>query len=300
VLAAAVIVPLIGKTYPGTAIATPPPGPPQVGDCVLDPVEPTWQTMAKAGWTKHYAYPRLTTGTCHGDHYGEIVALIADPAQPEVTETAVNDPNLDHCWKAADEFSGVPFDVTATTLLAPLLHVSSAATAPSVRQEAAGQHWLACIAYLEPHDFVGQTLDTDVGRFEQYRTSLRDALRTGTEKNRTATCVIGALDQQNAVQDCSRPHTGEIFGIGSVATAPQRRALLVGECQKLVAQRTRIPDLAAAGLTVVLIGTDENGVSADVPVYPAGSALTCGVTSVHDRLLAGSLVLLGDRPVPWA
>jgi hypothetical protein len=302
VLLGAVIVALAGKTYPGSPVAAPPPPPPQVGDCVLDPVVPPWEIMGRAADSeKDYSYPRLTTGPCTGSRYGEIASVIADPAKPVVSDNSVDDPNLANCSQAARQYMGVPDDPSGSTPLQPVLFVGSAATSPSVRQEAAGEHWLGCIAYLEPHAFYGGGFDDEqFGRLERYDTTLRDAMTTGSQKDRTAMCVTGPLEQMQEVADCTSSHSGEILALGPVATASESRGTLTAACRDLIARRTGIPDPAAVGLTPQFAVTDENGARTDADPIPASSQVYCGLVATDDgRQLVGSLVLLGDRPVPW-
>ena len=63
----------------GSPQAISPPGPPSVGDCVPDQVNPaTWPTG-------HYDYPHLQFHACDGFRFGEVVAVLTNPAEPSST-----------------------------------------------------------------------------------------------------------------------------------------------------------------------------------------------------------------------
>jgi hypothetical protein len=305
VLVAAVVVALAGKTYTGTPVAAPPPPPPQVGDCVLDPITPPWVAAVEQGDASTYHYQAVTTGPCTGDRYGEVAGMIADPVAPVVTADSVEDANQGRCQTLAASYLGVSVDAAngsgPPNTLQVALWVSSSVTGPSPRQQAAGQHWLACLTYLQPRPSPDTPLDPRrIPEQELYSSSLRNAVSTGHEKDRTALCTASPLEQQGWVATCTRQHTGEVFARGAIGAEPASRPTLHTQCAQLVARQTTIPDLAAAGLTVELAAVDNDGSPTDTDPIPPYSQLYCGLSAANRRLLVGSLLHLGDHPIPWA
>jgi len=312
-LAAAVIPNLRSRTVAGTAQAVPVPGPPAVGDCVTDPIDPGWNNLGvrsvPAGTTvSTYTYPQVAISHCQVSRYGEITEVIANPTKPVVTTTGdgsgssmdVTDSNMDTCQSAGYRYVGI---ATTGNSVAPLLarwypqlFTDTAASTPSIRQQVAGQHWLACIVYL--HGF------TDPGLFaeqERYDSSLRNAFLTGAERNRTGLCVAGAnLDQgKSGLIGCGTDHQSEIFGSGATDDHPMARTDLQRSCRQVVARLTNLQDVTAAGLTVQMLATDRYQAPITSASIPANTILSCGVTSTHYRSLAGSLLAIGSQPIPW-
>lgn len=301
------------RTVTGTAQAAPVEGPPAIGDCATDPINPDWNNLgvksATAGTTvSTYAYPTVGISRCQGARYGEITALIPRPTKPLVTMTNslsgngtdVTDSNMDTCQLAGYRYVGITLTGgQPTPLLAgwsPLLVIGAAASTPSVRQQAAGQHWLACIVYLtastEPPPVVDQ---------ERYDTSIRNALFTGQERDRVGLCVAAAdLNEGETGQiGCATDHQSEIFGLGSTGNRPAARADLQASCRQVVARLTNIDKITAAGLTVSMLATDMTQAPITSDSIPANTALTCGVSTAHHRILSGSLLALGSQPIPW-
>lgn len=310
---AAVIPNSSSRAVTGTAQAAPVPGPPAVGDCVTDPIDPGWNhpgvpPVAPGITTGTYTYPEVGIRQCQSSRYGEITALIGNPVRALFTptsggptsSTAVADSNLDTCQAAAFHYVGI---ATTGKKVAPLvagwypqLLISTAVSTPSIRQEAAGQHWLACIVYL-----LGRYDSRPVADQERYDRSIRGALFTGQERDRTGMCVPGddLSGGASGLVRCGNDHRGEIFGLGSTDDHPMARSELQRSCRRVVARLTNIPDIAAAGLTVQMVPTDTDQVAVDGAVIPAHTNLGCGVTTVGHRILTGSLLDIGSRPIPW-
>jgi len=318
VLLAAVVAPNMGvRNVPGTPEAAPVAGPPAVGDCVTDPVDPGWNLLEAQPGTPGvtvgtYAYPSLGMSPCGGRRYGEVVAVIPNPSKPVVTVTnddnsnssTVVDPNLDTCYPAAGRYAGM----AATGIRPeptlkdwyPQLRFGSSASAPSKRQRAAGQHWLACFVYLLPAGGTAAEMEAD----ERYDGSLRNALTTGKQRNRLGSCNAGDdLNPQNgAPGDCDTVHLSEMFALGNTDSHPTSRAELQRSCRQLVQQLTRIPDITAVGpLTSQMQATDDSGALIEKPQLPPNTNLTCGIIVTDPtRHLNGSLLALGGQRIPWA
>lgn len=311
VLLAAVVVPKVGiRAVPGTPQALPVTGPPSVGDCVADPIDPSWDNPAVAanatGTTgAAYAYPRLDLKPCQGSRYGEVTAVITTSAEPVISissdGTFANDSNVENCSPTASEYVGIAMTGTQRApLIAPWYPsqiVEAAASTPPVRQTAAGQHWLACIVYLgasqeNPHGIAGQ---------ERYDGPLRKAMSTGAQRDRIGTCAVGTdlTGGQLGLVGCGITHLSEIFAQGGSGTDSRTRAGLQNSCAQVVARLTRIPDITAAGLTVQVLAISSNSSPITDALIPAEVNLSCGVTAEHQRPLDGSLLALGNAPIPW-
>ncbi|MGI8415427.1 MAG: hypothetical protein ACR2P2_04315 [Nakamurella sp.] len=301
-LLAAVVVPnAIGRTTPGVALAVPVPGPPSTGDCVGQKFDPAWD-MIDADPSK-YRYPELALGDCSQGHYGEVVSVIARPTKPKVVVdpgggTSIDDNNIGTCYKTTANFLGL---VDSAGKPAFLFGYWSYAIVPGVvplkptdRQQAAGAQWLACTVYL-----VNQP-DVDGGSLIRYQGSLRDAVSTGIGRDNLSHCPTEADWNQATSFSCTKRHHGEIFGIGGLSQ-DVARATLTLSCTKLVEQVTKNPDLVRDGRLIVDVQvTDMNGNTLNGATIPKGSTLQCGVVTTGGRMLHGSLIAIGTKPIPWA
>ncbi len=309
-LAAAVVPNLSPREVAGAAQATFMPGPPAVGDCVGDPVDPGWDnlgptTTGTASVT--YSYPQVEMSHCQNSRYGDVTALIADPTTPVVTTlsdsssggTTVVDANMDICRSATSRYVGIALagDQVAPLLAGwyPNLVTATAASAPSVRQQAAGQHWLASIVYLPQGSDQGSVADR-----ERYDKSLRNALFTGEGRNRTGLCLAGAdlAQGDSGLIGCGTDHHSELFGLGTTGDQPMVRTDLLRSCRQVVARLTDNADFATAGLTVQVLATDMDQTPITSAAIPAHTNLNCGVSTTNHRVLVGSLLSIGSQPIP--
>lgn len=286
------------------------PGPPVVGDCVLDPIGTSWDNPAVAGSALSgapttYAYPRLAMKPCQGSRYGEVTALIQTATEPVISissdGTFVNDANVETCSPAASEYVGIAMVGTQRAPLDgvwyPSQTVDAAASVPSIRQAAAGQHWLACIVYLGASAGSQQT----VADQERYDGPLRGSMSSGQQGNRIGTCATGSdlTGGTLGLTGCGVVHRSEIFATGGSDARPLSRTNLQASCDRVVAHATGIPNITTAGFTVQVLAIDSTGAHVTSASIPAGLNLSCGVTAEHERKLDGSLLALGDRPIPW-
>lgn len=310
-LTVAVIPSIHPRTVAGIASAPPVPGPPAPGACVLEPIDPSWgdpsvARAASGGSTVHFAYPRFAIGPCQGLRYGEITTVTITPAEPVMSVgsdgTFANDPNVDTCAPAASRYIGLAMSGTQRTPLPggwyPSQTVEAAATIPSARQAASGQHWLACIAYFGASPFSPLTVASQ----ERYDGSMRDAVSTGRQRNRIGTCAIGT-DLTGGVLGlvgCLRAHRGELFAAGGSGTQILQRTDLQRSCDQVAERMTGIRDLDTAGLTVEVQALASTGLPITTASIPAGINVSCGVTARDGRTLNGSLLALGAQPIPWA
>lgn len=315
-LVVAVISGTADRTLPGAPVAVPVPAPAVVGDCVGQPIDPSWivaATSAEVAGVSTYSYPQLGVAPCVGTRYGEVTAVIARPVKPVVTttkdgtntSTTVEDSNLDTCRVAGYRYFGIPMSGTDP---APLLAnwypritaaIGTAAVSPSTRQQAAGQRWLACTVYL-PNQYGAIASAAEQQRYDG---TLRDALFTGRARDRTGTCVpkndwSGGQDSEAL---CSSQHRGEVIAdsphfLGHATT----RAELQNTCNQVIRRLTGISDVSRVGLVARLAVRDSDGKLVTATTVPSESTAQCGVTVAGSRALVGSLLAIGNAPIPWA
>ncbi len=262
----------------GVPAAAPLPPPPAVGTC-----------MAVAERTR-------TIVPCSHPHHLEITATwpADDPTSPVRGDR-------DTCAKAGDEYTGVNADPNAA-LWSPATIRPDTARIRAPRGERAGQRgWVACT--IQPWTY------------EHYVGSIR---ATGPGRSRPA--AYGSCAIWGAPATCTKAHDAELLGVttGFIPDAPGTDVLrkpavpdsliaeLTGYCGDLARQLTGAADPTYAGqLEISLLpdawrGTNdvfEGSTSTDYPgIYYFGSCLL----HAPEGLLVGSVVGLGDAPVPFA
>lgn len=293
---------------PGAGQAAPVTGPPVVGDCVVDPLPaPTLMSPnvpAGSGGTVP-VYPAQQIQPCTAARYGEVVAVIGKPGPTVLKGDDANgryldDPNEDSCYTAAFGYLGM----TTKPLLSywqTYLLISVAVSRPSLRQHAAGQRWAACIVALPAPD-PGPEPTSRTPAAPQYVGSIRDALHTGQERDQLGICLT-TVDWLSGftVGACGKPHAVELLASGDSGDRPVPRERIQATCQQMVGQLTAMADPTASGaLSAQVHITDRNSSTPIItPQIPAHSVLQCGVVATGTRKLAGSLIALGTRPIPW-
>lgn len=306
VLLAAIVVPKAGtQAVPGQARAAPIPGPPKVGDCVIDSVKSPWQGSG-AGAHQTYANPSQRTEPCAGLRYGEVTSMIFDPTTPTVSRnfdgsiSSITDLNMEKCYRSNAEYLGLPMDGAAPNVFFqywfPNLMAGATAAAPTGRQLAVGQHWLACVVYL----LVDSTPPSDISL--RYGRSLRNAVVTGIGRDQLGICLLaGDWSAGSQLGGCRSPHTTEVFAYGNTGPRSVARTALVASCTQLVRRFLRRKDETAAGrLHVQISVTDDTGLELEGGILPANSSAGCGVAVNGSRRLNGSLLAIGEGPIPWA
>ena len=274
----------------GTARIAPAPGPPSVGDCLLEPI-------GRLGRSAPHA--NVMTGPCGRRRYGEVVTVIpaaqVQPLRQNINGGSAVDPNLDTCLGAAVIYLGLgagpghPANLDApghpinvSTYWSPVLLGSSVAAAgPSSLQTSQGQRWLACVSYVP--DATTQTA-------MPYDRSARGTFTTGTPPTVFAVCLKTADAQMPYIINCSSPHAAELFGYryGAVVTP---RAALDATCTAMIKKYTGMSDPSAGGrLTAGIVVVAGTATSTDSD--------KCMVTALTGHHLTGPLMNLGNKPVP--
>lgn len=284
-----------GPGIVGTGRAEPVPGPPVAGECIAatDGASPTLLSFNDRQLGGRA--PAAATGPCDGEIYGEVVVVIDAASRAGSTDSGVEeplDPAIDECLTAGSAFVGVSGTAAgAEPTWSHRLQYYSAFAGPDDRQRAAGQDWLACVLRpANPDD------DTTV---PPYRGTLRDAIFTGVERDRTGVCAPDPTLEDFV--PCSLPHLGENFGLANTRE-PSTRAEWEDSCRAWVSALTGLADPTADGqleLTLV-VRDDVSGEYVGDPQIPAGAHLRCGLISAdRDRMLTGSVRAIGDEPLPW-
>ncbi|MEP6980028.1 MAG: hypothetical protein ABJA16_04615 [Nakamurella sp.] len=297
VLVAAVALAVIPSWRPravdGTASAVPVAGPPAIGDCVSDPVEIYPGYGNTTGAT--YVYPQLGMAPCTGPRFAEVVTVIPTPAEPQVTvegsSLTIVDANQNRCEAASPGYVGTTAVIdVAGRRWSPVVSVQPSLSRPSPRQEAAGQHWLACLSSAPGARYLEQAP-------APYDGTLRDAIATGAVRDRIDACPVGtSLDTGFSPGGCTRAHTSQLLAVAADLTADTSREQLIQGCASTAATLTGLPDPTAQGELRIVA---QVGPSPAADPVPAGSTVLCGVATAGERTLSGGLIGLGDRPLPW-
>lgn len=300
VVIVAVVAPaVLGRRVSGSAVAVPVPDPPRAGACLVTPV------------TNGSASP-VMIAPCSADRFGEVVMVTDDPRTLAATSrrqgdddgTAVSDEReRQACGDQVLRYLGLTVNADHEGFMQsywqPLAPLDMSISRPSVRQVAAGQHWMACSFYV--HDYTGKAAS--------YRNSAKDAYGLGKGRDGVPPAALAyCLTTDNLLTaesvPCPQPHTAEAFaGIRTARPGLTAESLHAG-CAVLAARLTRMTDTTAGGALHVAVsavhgptGTGEPGLggSGDVTGYAV-----CVISAPAGRALAGSLLALADRPVPWS
>ncbi len=283
---------------PGSPQAVPVPGPPALGDCVVAPIRSTDSTRREPD--KVFAYPARETSNCSGTRYAEVIAVIADPSKPKILRNtdssfAIEDDNSEQCYLAALRYLGLPVSGIPTSSDFDAWRVGTTLSiqvfAPSVRQAAAHQHWVACSLGLPP----GQDKS---GEWQHYTGSLRNAMIAGTRRDAFGICLVGSGEQWEMA--CSEPHATQEIAFGAVGKTAVSRSDVEQNCRRAISTVTGLSDITAHGaleMTLGIYGTQGGPISG--ASVPARSFVVCSLRTTGTRKLAGSLIALGTRPIPW-
>ncbi len=248
-------------------------------------------------------YPTLTTGSCAGIKFGEVVAVIQHELswpQPPAAGVATDpiDPS-DRCVAEGSVFMEQPQPEpgVASHWDIKVRYVTLAAR-PNVVQRARGADWLACVVgpYYLP------TLLT-------YSGTLRGVYTTRRFPPQMAECWTGptggSVNPNGSPVSCTASHRAELFAhmveprLGSALRDRYR-----DDCASLIRNATRMPDPTAGGrLRVDLLEEEtlfypEAGDDGDSAVSVPATSLTCRIVTAGDAALEGPLLSLGDADVP--
>lgn len=298
-LTVAVIVPnLTTKHIAGVAIVTPPPAAPVVGDCALESFN-TESEMIQTPKGLQPIYSLQPTGPCQGTVYGQISAVIANPASTaELLDGGGLDPNYARCpGNATGE--GLPpgsDDGTAHGHWLVQLATNTALIGPGPRQVSAGQHWVACIIAISQDQRTAgtQNADNQARGFTEPVSRWRHFPQIAEAVGQCLLTTSASFDSPN----CSVTHAAESFGSTTGPLTPE----LTTTCRALAADLTGMPDPTAGGrLHVEVLSYDANGdqIATTSQRTRADTNQICTINGGGRSYLKGTILALGDHPVPF-
>ena len=290
-LALALVIPALdGRRLAGAGIMVQLPPEPRVGDCVL--ASPT----GAGGTPGDSPSPFGPTFAACDDRSvaGEVVAVIGangDLSAP-IDSLAVDEIN---CRRSALVYSGAmlkdgrslwagryPADRVTWDLT---LNLRATLLLPSPVLRSAGQGWTACVA-------------APAGG-EQYRGRLAAAFPGGPLPDEFGVCVAQRRPSVlvNPVP-CGSPHIAELVATATVPGGGRTPvADIKDSCERVASMIVGRSDPTAAGQLVVEASITP--AAAQFLALPQPLDLACYISS-ETRPLSGTLVGLGDRPIPFA
>ena len=300
-LAVAVIFPSVNaKHIVGVAIVAPPPPPPAVGDCALGAFSTAVDMIAtQQGSQPQLVYPHPPTGSCHDTVYGQITAVIMTPAlASDMVDGHGQDRNYARCPGNAP-FEDLPPGSDAGTAYGHWhveLATNTVVIAPTPRQVAFGQHWVACVVAAIQAPRVGVSV-SQIGDAQGFSTPLSQWRHSRQVAEALGLCLLTTSSADDP-HDCSITHAAESFGFTNGPYTPE----LAATCRALVGDLTGMADPTAGGrLNVEVLSYNTNGdlVTSVKERTKADTGQACVVNGDGRSYLKGSLLALGTRPVPF-
>lgn len=307
VVAAAIVVPARdGLRVVGTPSMSALPADPMIGDCLLEPTADFWadarralsadspQEPAAAHPSEHKNVLAPVFGTCDQRQVaGEVVAIISAAGDPQTREREIAGSGLD-CRASALEYAGLvrlpdrysvvgePSDNPVTWQLS--IDLRGSWVLPSPLLQAAGRTWAACVvAPTTAQPYVG---------------SIAGAFRDGQLPAPFGTCWDRPESSAgNRSLACDQPHKAELISTGTVPIRSETTSAEIRRsCEELAGLVMRRADPTAAGGITVHISPD----LADSVVRRAPNLDVVCFVSPTEHSIAGSVIGIGDRPVPYA
>lgn len=293
---------LLHPPVAGSAVRGTVPGPPAVGDCLLDPT-----ALGQGGSTPPAAaHPWLRTGPCQGRRFGEVAAVLTagdlpTPSAPSESgsgsgsgDLTVSDRYSRPCWAAVTGWLGLPTPggppIKDRWEPDPLI-AGVVLSGPSQIQRAAGQDWVACIAAGKDSAGAGPGIVDDSSDAMGYDTTARDTFDPGPPLPIFASCYLRAEHAGDyEVVVCATAHPVELLE-SMVSDRPVTDQDRRG-CRAVARQLTGMPDPTAGGKLSTIVD------DAQAPGGP--HFLSCLMVTVGAHQLTGPLLGLKDGPVPLA
>ncbi len=287
VVAAAVVPGLAGRRVAGSAVAETFPDPPAIGDCA---------TSAPSGQRGSFGEPSnldasaVTWGPCDGPIIGEVVSVQPSDQEPMSPQAGSEGP----CFRATAAFAGLEVagpsvavpgaPSTGALSWEPTIGATIQGVAPGDEERRAGRSWRACLV--------------TTSRGQTYRGTLAQGFGTGRVPDEYGLCWNGTdLDDEVNLIPCDQPHSNQLLAIGSATDrSPVAQVDLEAACRDIATMlmRTELP--VQSGELVTAIDVTEGGdATPDAPL-----AVGCLSGAAGQRQLDGSVIGLGDHPVPFA
>jgi hypothetical protein len=257
----------------GSPIAVALPQTPRVGDCVLYLPDPADNGDGST------PFRNVAFGPCTGPLAGEVASVA--PGWPPSDDGSIGAlmGTSGGCWSAASLYVGltavggvddVRADLRDHVDWNPDLQVRGQLVGADVLQEAAGRDWSACVVRPE-------NLDVYLG-------SVREALAGGAAPAEYGDCSPSTDPTVFSAVDCANPHPAERLGWAAVPTGSVSNAELAQSCLQFARSLLRTNDPTYSGVLDIVTGT--------------GDLTTCTAEVHGDVRLTGSLIGIGNRPLP--
>ncbi len=281
-LIAALALPVLaGKQVAGAPVAAEIDPPPAVGSCVrgIDRSDPDTAVRASAR-----TLPVATVVKCSGDVSGEIISVTAAQRAPAVSTLGDYEQANPGCRSQVEKYLGT----AATTVIAGVewnlnIDVDVTTVGPNPRDRAAGRTWSACVL--------------SAARQLYPATPLRSSWQSGTVPDAFGLCWAENLIQHGVPTNCTSPHRTQQIGYGLVAQPSDSGTGIVSSaspddvvagCRTLAATVLKVADPTRGGALTVKVVDDTSG----------APFVQCAVAVVGTRELTGSLIGIGNRPLP--
>lgn len=281
-LVTAIAVPLLaGKPVAGAPVAAAIHAPPAVGSCVGDISYPDPGSVDR---TSVQTLPVATVVKCSGEVTGEIISVTPRQSTPVVSTLGEYDQANPSCRSQVEKYLGT----TATTVIAGVqwnldIDVEVVTVGPDAHDRAAGRSWSACVLSAANQIYPA--------------TPLHLSWQSGTLPDAFGLCWAENLVQHGVPTNCTSPHRTQQIGDGFVAQASDSGTGIVSSasaddvaagCRTLAATVLKVSDPTRGGELTVKVVDDTSG----------APYVQCAVAVVGSRRLTGSLIGIGNQPLP--
>lgn len=287
-LCAVVVVPALdGKRVAGSAVATSFPDPPKVGECLRSPFS---LVGVQSGSPAEISVMDVSLGACADSVSGEVVAFWDTRTAAEQAPAArFGGP----CYRQAAEYAGLqsgrstdlpgaPAD--GPVRWKPTIGFTPYLVVPGDVEQRAGHSWTACL--VVPAGGVA------------YNGTLRDAFLRGLPAQYGRCFDSANLDLLPTALLCDQPHAAELLATGWIPDRSQVSLTDIERSCRAIAGRligTADPTKGEALRVVADRLTLQSDGRPDGPL-----TVSCSMTGAGMAQLSGSVIGLGDRPVPVA
>ncbi len=294
VLVVAVVAPnLSQRRIAGSAEPIAIPDPPARGDCVVAVADVNRLLReGNFGVDDQIELPVARYGPCDGPIVGEVVSVTDDADTPKRVPAPQYQNELSQCALNSIGYTGSVGPVVdgargePAIVWSPAQNFQDTAVGPSRIQRLTGQRWSACV--------VGAPAA------QPYRGRLQDVLTAGTLPSNFGNCwrTPAMLDSEQV--PCDRPHAVEILATTGLGNAPHTAADVHRSCTVYAGRMMRTEDATRAGaLSYTILDLRDTG----IVVPPSQEILqdtyiTCLAVARHGLRLTGTLVGVGDGPLP--
>lgn len=287
-LCAVVVVPALdGRRVAGSAVALSFPDPPKVGDCLREPFP---LTGVQSGSPAEISVTSVNLGACDTSTSGEVVVFWETRADAEqAAPSRFGGP----CYRQAAEYaglqSGASTDLPGAPTAGPVrwkptIGFTPYLVVPGELERRAGRTWVACLV-------------VPVGGVA-YSGTLRDAVQRGLPAQYGLCFDSANFDLLPKVLLCDQPHAAELLATGWIPDRSQVSFDDIGKaCQRIAGRLIGSADPTKDQALRIVAGrlTLQSDGRPDGPL-----TISCSVTGAGLEQLAGSVIGLGERPVPVA